>query len=115
MTLVFVYGTLKRGQRNHRLLAASRFVGAATTRPLYRLHACGPYPCLVPAGADGRAIRGEVYEVDDTMLAQLDWLEGAPDLYRRGPVELADGAGPAVAYFYQGDVSAFPDCGTCWP
>ncbi len=37
MPLLFVYGTLKRGERANRLLSGQRFVGAAETEPRYRL------------------------------------------------------------------------------
>ena len=38
MTLVFVYGTLKRGGENHRWIAQQQFVAEASTAPLYRLY-----------------------------------------------------------------------------
>lgn len=72
---VFVYGTLKRGESNHRLLARSRFVGVATTEPRFRLLEAygGAYPYLV---AGQQSIRGEVYEIDGGTLYSLDRLEG---------------------------------------
>ena len=42
--LVFVYGTLKRGERNHYFLASAEYLGPAFTEPLYRMIDCGPYP-----------------------------------------------------------------------
>ena len=112
--LIFVYGTLKRGYSNNILLASCPFIGQAITKPHYRLYDCGPYPCLIK-DEHGRAIRGEIYEVDDAVLRRLDRLEGVPFLYQRGEIELQNFQGPVIAYFYQQDVSEFVDSGEAWP
>src|SRR5690242_2147493 len=88
-TRVFVYGTLKRGQRNHRLLAGQHFEGEAATRPLYRLYDLGRYPCLVEDPANGLAVCGEVWSVDQATLRRLDELEGVPVLFSRKDIALA--------------------------
>ena len=112
---VFVYGTLKRKYRNNILLSNSRFVEEATTKPLYLLYDCGPFPCLIKAPeGKGKAIRGEVFECDDITMVRLDRLEGVPHLYQRGEIELENGT-KAVGYFYQDDVSDFVECGSSWP
>ena len=45
--VLFVYGTLQRGQRNQRLLRGQRFLGVARTVPRYRLYDAGAYPAFV--------------------------------------------------------------------
>ena len=84
-----MYGTLLAGERNHRLLAHARLLGAARTRPTYALHDFGPYPAMVRGGA--HAVPGEVYEVDAATLAALDHLEEHPDVYQRRRIKLQDG------------------------
>ncbi|CAD6223953.1 unnamed protein product [Miscanthus lutarioriparius] len=66
-TMVFVYGTLKRGFPNHPLLVASAtpFVGAASTAGPASL-VIGPYsvPFLLPtpsSASSGRVVSGELY------------------------------------------------------
>jgi gamma-glutamylaminecyclotransferase len=83
-TLLFVYGTLRRGGPNHALLAASRLVGVATTVERYALFV-DDFPYLAPAPAVHR-VRGEVYAVDAATLAAIDRLEGHPTWYERRPV-----------------------------
>lgn len=39
--LVFVYGTLRKGQRNHYLLDRSKFLGMAKTKKRYALYGDG--------------------------------------------------------------------------
>ena len=91
--LVFTYGTLCRGQANHRLLrdGAARFVGEAITRERFVLFD-GPFPRMSrlpmkhqadPQGDRLGHVRGEVWAVDDRTLAALDRLEGHPRFYRR--------------------------------
>jgi gamma-glutamylaminecyclotransferase len=88
MPHVFVYGTLKRGGENHRLLAGQRFVGEARTEPAFRLYQLDGYPGMV-AATGGLSITGELWEVDGPCLERLDELEGtAVGLYARVPVRL---------------------------
>ena len=88
-TLVFVYGTLKRGGSNHRLLADQRFVAEARTVPGYRLYHLGDYPGMIVAADDTIGVSGEIWSVDDDALARLDAFEGVHEsLYRREPIKL---------------------------
>jgi gamma-glutamylaminecyclotransferase len=73
MHKVFVYGTLKKGYGNHRLLKDSTFLGNALTFEKFTLYD-GGFPYLGRYGAS--QIIGEVYEVDDDTLSDLDRLEG---------------------------------------
>jgi gamma-glutamylcyclotransferase (GGCT)/AIG2-like uncharacterized protein YtfP len=88
-TRVFVYGTLLRGEGNHRLLARARLLREARTEATFELRDLGAFPGLVRGGA--HAVAGEVYEVDADTLAALDRLEGHPRFYRRTLIALADG------------------------
>lgn len=85
--LVFVYGTLKRGQPNHHLLASCRFLGKAALAGL-QLHDLGPFPMAIPGEG---TIHGEVYGVPAAALPALDRLEGVPRLYARRRRRLDDG------------------------
>jgi gamma-glutamylcyclotransferase (GGCT)/AIG2-like uncharacterized protein YtfP len=90
---VFVYGTLKRGQRNHGVLEQSIAAGKAafkgvamTAQPHYlmvefnsRSSPGKKSPGVYKAeklGREGGYILGEVYEVDGETLNALDRLEG---------------------------------------
>jgi gamma-glutamylcyclotransferase (GGCT)/AIG2-like uncharacterized protein YtfP len=87
--LIFVYGTLKRGCRNHHHLAGQKFVGAARTVPGYTLFDLGGYPGLVAKAADRAGVTGEIWSVDAEALRRLDAFEGVPEgLYRRAPIAL---------------------------
>jgi len=88
---IFVYGTLRRGAVNHRVLAGvgATFERAARTAARYELATLGPYPALLPSGA--HAIEGEVWTIDEPGTAELDRFEDVPNLYVRGPIELEDG------------------------
>jgi gamma-glutamylcyclotransferase (GGCT)/AIG2-like uncharacterized protein YtfP len=79
---VFVYGTLKRGHGNHRLLADNRVIGEAVSLDRYMMWGQG-IPFIAPDDDDGSPVAGELYEVDADTLAKLDRLEGHPDWYCR--------------------------------
>lgn len=107
MNLVFVYGSLKKGFGNHRLLEKSECVAKGTIAG--RLYSLGSYPGLKDA-VDER-VHGEVYSVDDETLKSLDWLEGHPKMYERKEVWVQlpeatgeDDAVQAWTYFYNGNV-----------
>jgi len=95
--LVFVYGTLKQGQRNHHHMAGGRFLGPASTRRA--VYALFEYPSasapgrIAPSVEEGGTLRiaGELYEVDDAHLARLDILERIGVDYQRKTAELDDG------------------------
>ena len=112
---VFVYGTLKRGQRNHALLQDQEFLGQTRTLPRYRLYDCGRYPALVHDPANGVAVSGEVWRVSEEVLRKMDEYEGAPELYSRAEILLEAFNQPVVAYFFNGDVTCLKDCGGEWP
>jgi gamma-glutamylcyclotransferase (GGCT)/AIG2-like uncharacterized protein YtfP len=112
--LLFVYGTLMRGGPRHRTLAGQRFLGAARTLPRYALFDLGAYPGLIH-DAGGQAIHGELYEVEAALIPLLDRVEGAPELYRLGPVALEGCDRPVYAYFYQQSTLGYSPCeGNRW-
>jgi gamma-glutamylaminecyclotransferase len=80
-SLVFVYGTLRRGEVNHYLLETARFCGSHATRACFRMFSLGTYPAVLQGGLD--SIQGEVYQVDARTMSRLDWLEGYPHAYNR--------------------------------
>ena len=103
MTLhtLFVYGTLKRSFSNHHLLENSQFLGTGYTRTKYAMYTSG-IPFVVKA-EEVSHIYGELYQVDDTTLKQLDWLEGHPNWYCREQVEIVSASEQTVSawlYFY---------------
>ncbi len=115
-TLIFVYGTLKRGFERHWLLQNEQFLGEAITVPRYRMVNCGSYPGLIEA-PDGLPIAGEVWRVAPQSLTAMNAEEGvAESLYRRARVELqGEFTGQSVeAYFYSRSTQGFPDCGERW-
>jgi len=74
MPKVFVYGTLRKGRGNNRLLEDTVFIGKGKTTNKYHLTAGGlPY---VSKSKSTSQVVGEVYEVTDQQLKRLDMLEG---------------------------------------
>jgi gamma-glutamylaminecyclotransferase len=110
VVVLFVYGTLMRGGVRHRVFAGQRFLGEVRTRPHYALFDLGAYPGMVHSPSEGRAIHGELYEIDADLIARLDRIEGAPSLFRLEPVSIDGYGGAVVAYFYQSSIEGFCRC-----
>ncbi len=89
LSTIFVYGTLLRGESNHRFLARASFVAEARSEPWFELVDLGHFPALIAGGQT--AVHGELYRVDDETLSRLDRLEGHPHFYTRTNIALADG------------------------
>jgi len=117
VSLVFVYGTLKRGACNHSYLAGQRFVGETSSVPGFTLYALTGYPGLVCDPLDEEGVCGELWEVDETALQGLDALEGLEEgLYRRGPIPLlGDFSGLEVeTYYYLRSLAGRRHLGAKW-
>lgn len=61
---IFICGSALQGQPDHANLQFVRFIGAAKTRPTYRLHVAGNgwHPAIYEVSEGGISIPGEVYE-----------------------------------------------------
>lgn len=93
MTVVMVYGTLKRGFPNAPLLTSSIYLGRCTTVGAYPLVVGGDWysPYLLASPGKGHRVVGELYAVTPDALAALDVLENVGVNYSR---ELIDVVGP---------------------
>ncbi len=102
--LIFVYGTLRKGFGNHRLLENAEFLGTGRTKEKYKMTANGiPF---VSKNEPVSYIIGEVYKIDDKTLKRLDELEGHPDWYKREKVKIILETGKEVeAWIYFNEVS----------
>ena len=76
-TRIFVYGTLKRGRSNNRLLQGEgvTFIGEAITKNKYIMHGRG-IPYVSKLKEPKCQIHGEVFEITNTRLRRVDMLEG---------------------------------------
>lgn len=107
-SLLFVYGTLKRGGEYHRQLTAHkvRFLGEGRIRGrLFRIKG-ESYPGAAPT-ASRRYVRGELYELNhpDQALKKLDKFEGTDEgLFVRKMADVWVGRQKMKAwtYFYPG-------------
>lgn len=82
---VFVYGTLKSGYGNNRLLSTSEFVGDHIVTG-YKLFNTG-FPVATPSAE--HSVKGEIWDIgnDTDVLRRLDGLEGEGYMYDRVEVE----------------------------
>jgi gamma-glutamylcyclotransferase (GGCT)/AIG2-like uncharacterized protein YtfP len=94
---VFVYGTLRRGERNHHFLKEAPLLSYHRTAPCYTLVNLGRYPAAIPGGET--AIVGELYALGEGLLARLDRLEDCPREYIRELIPSP--RGPAWMYVYR--------------
>tara|TARA_B100001094_G_C18150787_1_gene783560 strand:- start:871 stop:1236 length:366 start_codon:yes stop_codon:yes gene_type:complete len=86
--IVFVYGTLKKGYSNQGYLAGQEYLGEYETNPRWGLIDLGPFPAMV-CGA--LAVKGEAYSISDSVLEDLDILEGvAQGMYHRRRIQITN-------------------------
>ncbi|WP_448588029.1 gamma-glutamylcyclotransferase family protein [Thermocrinis sp.] len=103
MPKLFVYGTLRKGEPRHRFMHGSRFLGEAYVQG-YNLYVVYDYPGMKEGEG---VVWGELYEVSKELLHELDWVEGAPELFRREFITVKLRGGEeltAYAYIYNHSV-----------
>lgn len=113
-TILFVYGTLKRGERNHHLIADQEFIGEVVTTARYRVFDLGPYPGLVHDETNDLAVVGELFAVSERCLVELDRFEGVPELFVRALIEV-EGHEEVWAYFWNRPAPEGAKSGERWP
>ena len=86
-SLVFVYGTLRRGGSNNYRMDACRWIGPAAVNGL--LYEVSWYPALVLDEKAGEVI-GDLYEVSEEGIATLDEFEGSEYKRTRTMVQNAE-------------------------
>jgi gamma-glutamylaminecyclotransferase len=98
---LFVYGTLKQGFHNHYLLEDAEFVCKAVTKERYPMVNTEEYfPYLIDEKGNGYNIEGEVYRIDEQILAMLDILEGYPEHYNRKEIKVVSLEIEVIAIVY---------------
>ena len=86
--LVAVYGTLKKGYNNYnRYLTSSKHIGKGKTLYRYPLIIKG-LPYLIEESGKGYNVDVDVFKVSDSVLSNLDKLEGHPTWYRRKQIPI---------------------------
>lgn len=102
--ILFVYGTLQTGQRNHGLLAGSDLLGVFDLNG-YALYELGSFPGIVRK-PDGK-VRGEAYLVSSETLSVVNEFEGEGYIYDLTDVCLSNDKGhqlSAKAYIFNRSV-----------
>lgn len=92
MSLLIVYGTLKKGFGNNSFLESAKLLSKNTFEiPHHELkaHDDSPFPYLVETG-ETKPFVGEMYEVDAPIISCTDGLEGHPNFYKRTYIEKYD-------------------------
>lgn len=85
---VFVYGTLKSGQRMADALIGEHRFGDFQTPPIFSMRA-GSFPMLFLNEKKGHSVLGELYTCSPETLARLDQYEGYPSFYTRKKLPVA--------------------------
>jgi len=100
--IIFVYGTLRKGQLNHFYLRNAHYIGKGKTVEKYGFFITQTGIPFATCGSEYPvSIVGEVYAVDDITLREIDHLEGHPFLYLREKVEIILETGePTLAWMY---------------
>ena len=99
---VAVYGSLRAGFGNHRLLRDAGDFKRGVTMESHTMYSLGAFPAITEEEhPEGKGVIVEVYEVDDTGFARLDGLEGYPSFYNRKQTDILLDTGDIVeAWIY---------------
>ena len=103
--LVFVYGSLRSGNAHpmSQRFPESKFISAANVNG--RLYDLGEYPGLLLSETESPVV-GEVYEVDDALLQELDEFEASSNYLRR-QVTISFGNQKETGWAYEPDLQYY--------
>lgn len=76
----------------------ARFLGETRSEPGFQLRHLGWCPAMVRSGQG--SVFGELYEIDQEILKELDRLEKHPDWYKREVIRL-EGGMEAISYLME--------------
>ena len=99
--LVFVYGTLRRGNAGAMSTRFPRSTFIADAKVNGTLYDLGAYPGLLLDDSDSLVV-GEVYEVDDETLNELDQFEASSN-YSRKQAEVSLATHKTKCWIYEPD------------
>ena len=102
---IFIYGTLKRGYPNHNsYLDKENYLGSYRTVECYPLVIANKWfaPVMLHEPGQGKQVLGELYQVDDDKLAELDRLERTDHSkgYQRISIEIRNIANDELTYAF---------------
>ncbi len=102
--LLFVYGSLRSGLRNHHMLDNSQYLGEFISEEYFHLIAYEtlqfPYLANLPIDKPKTKIKGEIYKVNSRTLKKLDLLESHNDIFQRQEKIFTNGKDTVSAYVY---------------
>lgn len=96
---LFVYGTLKKGHSNHKLILNARKIADGYTVKTLLMMESGEFPVVFEQGNSFAAmlsVAGELYEIEDRMLVTLDRLEDLGGMYDRRILLIRTATGSTV-------------------
>lgn len=113
MTKLFVYGTLKRGLCNNIVMGDAKFIKEDCLKG-FKMHSLGGFPAITPEPFDPdnehpRIVHGELFEINDKDLINVDRLEGYDEqavrhtFYDRTTVRLESGEQALVYFMLESD------------
>lgn len=81
--LIFIYGSLRKGCYNNRMIDTQEFVCRATIKG-YKMfkHIMLPYPKVIKTDSSADMIQGEVWKVTDSVFEKIDMMEKGAGFYR---------------------------------
>jgi len=88
---IFIYGTLKSNHYNNYVLKKynPNYLGKVQTLnkyPMFKTYY--PFPYIQNDKGIGEYIIGELYEIDDKYIKNIDDFEGVPDLYYKEKIKI---------------------------
>jgi gamma-glutamylaminecyclotransferase len=97
---IAVYGTLRKSQSNYfRYLSNATYVGKGCTNDKYPLIVKG-LPYLLDDKGKGKRVAVDIFRISDSMLADIDRLEGHPTFYIRKQIKIRHGKDVITCWVY---------------